>query len=472
MGALLIFIILIAGLNGVSVGKPPEETTSLKPISCLDESQFDEENKMVCGETEFWRVEKDTTFFPGSGPWPDPRVKRDSSCDIPNVWTGVGRCALTGYEGGFTIRFVLKDKDAPHPTSDSIIDIYAKPTDIPDFVACKNSLDFTSKSESFTAAFLTGNQEYEALALPNPPPHFITFQDNNWQFLRNIDLREGELNDDREKIGSLTLAGINLNVWRYLVVGYDKEKTKDIIFLVEPDKLTSFGSPQLPFPFLEYRKLSTDEKENPRTLHLESFKPPIGPGWWHCFVVLGKPVIYLYPEEKTTLSIKLHPHGFIAESDPLYIEPNGWRNLTVYPNGQIFTESGGKYDYLFYETNLFDYSTPKKGFVIKKENLSSFFDKALPKLGLNESEKKDFKEYWLEKLDENGNRYFFITFLPLEEIERIDRVEYSQLPDTEIRIIAYFHPLNSPKTVEPLALPSHPPERHGFTIVEWGGILD
>jgi len=42
-------------------------------------------------------------------------------------------------------------------------------------------------------------------------------------------------------------------------------------------------------------------------------------------------------------------------------------------------------------------------------------------------------------------------------------------PDTSIRVRAYFRPLERPIDVKTQKL-KDPPERTGFTLVEWGGL--
>ena len=127
------------------------------------------------------------------------------------------------------------------------------------------------------------------------------------------------------------------------------------------------------------------------------------------------------------------------------------------------------------------YDIPKKGWVIKKQNLASFFDEILPQTGLNQKESRDFTEYWIPRLEnEISTDYIFTTFIPESQINEIDSFEISSLssprtsnlePRTSIRVRAYFKPLEEWEEISPQTLPS-PPDRKGFTLVEWGGILD
>lgn len=176
------------------------------------------------------------------------------------------------------------------------------------------------------------------------------------------------------------------------------------------------------------------------------------------------PVIYLYPEKKTKLSIKLDPDGYLTESQPLY--ENEWEDILAYPDGRIIYQ-GELFESLHYEAMINKFRTPKEGWVVKREDLPVFFNKLLPRLGLNKKENKDFQEYWLGRL--TASPYFFVGLLSREEIERIEPVDFSAKPDTFIRVRFYFKDLDEPfKIAPPVLFPV--PSRAGFTAVEWGGL--
>ena len=104
-----------------------------------------------------------------------------------------------------------------------------------------------------------------------------------------------------------------------------------------------------------------------------------------------KPAIYLYPVKDSFVNVSLKIDGKIIKDIPKY--NNGW-NVFVTKNGII----NGKYDYLFYEAKLEKLQLPKEGWVVSYSNLENWFDTYLIKLGLNNKEARQFKEYWLNKL--------------------------------------------------------------------------
>lgn len=216
-------------------------------------------------------------------------------------------------------------------------------------------------------------------------------------------------------------------------------------------------------------------------------EPPLGVGWYNPSLQLGqikfittsdwtwatpecKPALYLYPEKPTKLQIKLQPAGQLTMTDPPYDQKKGWE-VVAYPDGTltpITNYSITNYPYLYYEAEIEKVKTPKKGWVVKQEELASFFNKLLPLLGLNQKESQEFKNYWLEVLKQAP--YYFVGFLEKEEIERIEPIRFSLTPTTFIRVRLFFEPLQTLVLVEQPDIPLAS-KRSGFTAVDWGGIL-
>ena len=185
---------------------------------------------------------------------------------------------------------------------------------------------------------------------------------------------------------------------------------------------------------------------------------------------IGKPVIYLYPTIDTFVNVKLTIPGEITESIPLYPE-GGWQNVLAHPNGKLEYQ-GKTYNELYFESAVNKVNPPKKGMVIEKNNLEKELKTLTFKLGLIDKEQREFLDYWLPKLQQINSPFIFISILEKEEKERIDGVEINPIPDTRIEFLAYFKGLDKRVSVEPLVLPENPPQRVGFTAVEWGGTID
>lgn len=185
---------------------------------------------------------------------------------------------------------------------------------------------------------------------------------------------------------------------------------------------------------------------------------------------IGKPVIYLYPQKTTSVDVTLNIPGIVTVSDPLY-PANGWKHIEAHPDGTL-KYSGKTYKELYYETALTTKSPqPSQGVVIPTAELKTQLTTITTQLGLLPSEQQEFLDYWLPRLNALQSPYIFFSILDPNEKERVDRVTLSPQPDTWIAFIAYFKPLAAPIFVDPLSLPQEPPQRKGFTAVEWGGTI-
>jgi len=178
---------------------------------------------------------------------------------------------------------------------------------------------------------------------------------------------------------------------------------------------------------------------------------------------MAKPVIYLYPASETEVSVKVRPAKKISKSDPAY--GSGWR-VTARPDGTLVSIADGKtYPYLFWEAPEDDQPLFNEGFVVKRSDLPAFFDKKLSYMGMNATEIRDFKEFWIPLMDKGD--YYCIRFYSQEEIERAAPLEITPKPDTVIRIYFESKPVDKGFSVPRQKLKKG--KRRGFTVIEWGG---
>ena len=178
-----------------------------------------------------------------------------------------------------------------------------------------------------------------------------------------------------------------------------------------------------------------------------------------------KPIIYLYPEKETDVTVRLGAPEKITSSYPKY--EGGW-DVTAYPNGDLIDRLNGNKLYSLYwegERNVskLDLTT---GFVVKSDDVTNFLEEKLNILGLDYREKEEFIVYWLPKLE--ANKYNYIYFATEKEINAEMPLEFSVQPDTIIRIRMIFKGLDEYQNIEEQKL-EPAPERVGFTVVEWGG---
>lgn len=176
-----------------------------------------------------------------------------------------------------------------------------------------------------------------------------------------------------------------------------------------------------------------------------------------------KPVIYLYPEEKTEVSVSVDfPNGGgLTCTYPEYGE--GWR-VTALPDGTLTDESGNEYYCLYWEGAGLPLSDPGEGWCVPGEDTAGFLREKLLEIGLTAREANEMIIYWLPILQKNP--YNLISF-HFEDYDRAAPLTVSPQPDTMIRVFMTYTPLAEPTEPVPQNLPRY--ERKGFTLVEWGG---
>ena len=177
-----------------------------------------------------------------------------------------------------------------------------------------------------------------------------------------------------------------------------------------------------------------------------------------------KPIIYIYPEEDMNVSISVsNPENFTT-TYPKY--ENGWE-VKALTDGTLIDKNGKSYYALYWEGKQKNISKVKEdGFVIKGEDTAEFLEEKLEILGLNYKEKNEFIMYWLPKME--NNKYNYIRFETMEEIDSYMPLEISPKPNSVIRILMNFKALDKKIKVKEQELTT--PERTGYTVVEWGGV--
>ncbi len=175
-----------------------------------------------------------------------------------------------------------------------------------------------------------------------------------------------------------------------------------------------------------------------------------------------KPVIYLYPESETEVSVRLDYKGKLTCTYPEYND--GWAVIAK-PDGSLRDISTGReYSYLFWEGIDDTKYDMTKGFVVKGEDTAEFLQETLAKMGLTPKEYNEFIVYWLPKMQ--NNPYNLITFQG-ETYTETAKLIVSPNPDSVLRVFMVYTALDAPIEVEMPEIEVF--ERKGFTLVEWGG---
>ncbi len=180
--------------------------------------------------------------------------------------------------------------------------------------------------------------------------------------------------------------------------------------------------------------------------------------------VAYKPIIYLYPEKDMNVEVKVGNSNYLTTTYPKY--NNGWK-VFAKTNGDLYGENGRYFYGLYWEGNNHKVEIKEDGFIVEGKDVEKFLEEKLKVLGLTEREADEFIIYWLPKLE--VNKYNYIRFETLEEINSYMPLEIDPNPDTLIRVLMDYKVLEEPIEVKEQELIT--PERKGFTVVEWGGSL-
>jgi hypothetical protein len=180
---------------------------------------------------------------------------------------------------------------------------------------------------------------------------------------------------------------------------------------------------------------------------------------------IDKPVIYLYPEEKSAISVQMDIKG-----EPIFYYPkyeDQWE-FEAQPNGDLIF-GDHTYNYLFWEASQgrsFSENELKSGFNVQKEDVVRFLEEKLTLAGLNSKEQADFITYWGPRL--SANEWNFVRFEFNETCNRYAEMNISPKPTNVYRVYITWMPIEAELNVAPQEIETI--HREGFTVLEWGGI--
>ncbi len=181
-------------------------------------------------------------------------------------------------------------------------------------------------------------------------------------------------------------------------------------------------------------------------------------------IVAYKPNIYLYPIEKTQLTVKLKfpKGGKVIKSIPEY--GKSW-NVSVASNGLI----NDSFTYLFYESSQPDIWQREYGWTINVDELDLFFRKNLNDYGFKAHEIDDFIDYWIPRLKEYD--YYLIYPQTNSIINKVIELNISKKPDNLLRLFYFIEGQKNTKVKLKNPIVNHF-ERKDFFVTEWGVILE
>ena len=194
-------------------------------------------------------------------------------------------------------------------------------------------------------------------------------------------------------------------------------------------------------------------------------------GWNSSMLEVDKPVIYLYSKEKKEVDLSLSFKGDLTFTYPEINE--GWK-VTVDNNELIDNETGKKHPYLFWEgtSEKINYSSEIgiiAGQVVAKEQIVTYLEESLSKMGLNSTESTDFITFWGPRMVKNN--FVFIQFIIDEDYtSKIAELNVSPTPEAMRRVYMLFSGFEEyPNhiSIKNQDLPGF--ERKDYSLIEWGG---
>jgi len=197
--------------------------------------------------------------------------------------------------------------------------------------------------------------------------------------------------------------------------------------------------------------------------YLGEYNPAKNQYYYEFYGGFAKPVIYLYPEQQTDVSVEV---GFAngGELTCTYPEYNdGWR-VTALPDGTLYDESGNEYYCLYWEGEGSATLDMSRGWCVSGKDSADFLREKLLHIGLTPREANEFIIYWLPQLEQSE---YNVISLHTEQYAAAVPLNVVPAPDSEIRVFMTFTPVGEYVEIAPQELPSY--DRTGFTLVEWGG---
>lgn len=182
----------------------------------------------------------------------------------------------------------------------------------------------------------------------------------------------------------------------------------------------------------------------------------------HCVLRLcgGKPVIYFYNFQPTSLIVKLNLNLEIWEPTHLYPTPSSFNRNIITWNCELIKNKEEDlnylkmntnkkfYSYIFWEAltlnddaNSFFINNLRKYYVFDSEVICDRLDDILHHKGLNTREREDFITYWMPDLV--SKKYCMISFMDQCTYDSIANLKIEPCPEKILRVFMVFKPTDS-----------------------------
>ena len=216
------------------------------------------------------------------------------------------------------------------------------------------------------------------------------------------------------------------------------------------------------FQFNKKDKTGTDENNQCIEVTYDNKTKKGGYKDYYCGGI-AKPILYLYPTEKTNVKITFDHPDLLKTTYPKYDKE--W-NVSVDTDGTITDTNGRTYYALYWDEKQKNKVDFKTGFFVSSNNAIKFLEEKLFEIGLTEREANEFIMYWLPVLEKNKKSvvYFELT----EERDKYNKINIEPQPDSILRVTIHIKKVNKDIKIKEQKIKQF--NRQGFTAVEWGGV--
>lgn len=195
-----------------------------------------------------------------------------------------------------------------------------------------------------------------------------------------------------------------------------------------------------------------------------------------------KPVVYYYSKDKESNSLTLNTKkwDYFTKLIPDFTSKNTW-NFNA--NNSKIEVSEKKYDYLYYSLVTIWYEHNNDWWIVKWEDIITFFEDKLVKINFNEQEQKDFIDFW--KTEYEKGKYYFISFKYKQELDKIIKLNFSKRVENEFRVLLdsyeidyienkhkkYLYDKNDKEKFDRFLIQRFNRNYSKNEVFEWGGVL-
>jgi hypothetical protein len=208
----------------------------------------------------------------------------------------------------------------------------------------------------------------------------------------------------------------------------------------------------------------------------------------------GKPVLYLYPERSTNVTVSFAKPMELTRTIPLYradwyvlANPDGTltdlkseqTDCSIYDipvHGSEYAKiacMNNQYPYLYWAGNRVGMSypfNPHIGWIVASGDMETFLNTTLDSIGFTSQEKEDFLSYWVPVMREKDAPWYHIRFLQTSDMNMFIPMDIRPTPDRYYRVFLDWKPLSAPPATPVAPQQLDPIIRKGFTVIEWGGL--